>query len=175
MYSHRRPCWDMRHVLTLEAMWMSMVHDVTRNHWKPMVYASAECKGQESYFCMVLTITAVQLRRREVEGFCDDVCLHLTSHSQRWNNLERKTLKRTLKIVIGILRWGSSWVIVTDRGVDGERLSFLCGVGQWKFVGIPNWTYLLLCCLLLEGDHEGADLRVLGGECDWGSWRGVPW
>lgn len=119
----------MRHVLTLEAMWMSIVHDVTRNHWKPMVYASAECKGQESYFYMVLTTTAVQLRRREVEDVCGDVCLHLTSHSQRWSNLERKTLKRTL-IVIGILRWGSSWVIVSDRGVDGERLSFLCGVGQ---------------------------------------------
>lgn len=62
---------------------MSMVHDVTRNHWKPMVYASDECKGQESYFCMVLMTTAVQLKRREVEGFCGDVCLHLTSHSQR--------------------------------------------------------------------------------------------
>lgn len=35
-------------------------------------------------------------------------------------------------------------------------------------MGLPNWTYLLICFLLLEGDHEGADLRVLGGECDWG-------
>lgn len=30
-YCHWRPCWSVWHLLTLEAMWMSVLHAVTRN------------------------------------------------------------------------------------------------------------------------------------------------
>jgi hypothetical protein len=45
------PCGYPWSVLPLEAMWMSIVHAVTRNHVKFMICAAGDCKRQGSFFC----------------------------------------------------------------------------------------------------------------------------
>lgn len=49
-------------------------------------------------------------------------------------HLEQKSLKRTLKTVIRMLKCGSLQLMAFGRGVGGEGLIFPCGAGHWESV-----------------------------------------
>jgi hypothetical protein len=83
-----------------------------------------------------------QWKKRNIEGFRD-------TFSPQSNRLDRKSLKRTLKIVVRMLRCSSSRSRVSGRVMGEERVRFFFffyGAGYWKFAHAPvsicntHWT-----------------------------------
>ena len=68
-----------------------------------------------------------QLRKWDIEGFCDNPYSHLHTNTKISNiiSLDRRTLKRTVKIVMRIMKCSSPHLITSGRGMSGERCSFL--------------------------------------------------
>lgn len=81
----QRPCRGLWHILTLEAMWLSMIYD-TRSHM--YAYDPADCKQQGGFFCSGTDDCRLTVDT-DIEGFCDNPYLH-SAHQKTSNNLDRK-------------------------------------------------------------------------------------
>jgi hypothetical protein len=63
-----------------------------------MLYAPTDCKEQGSIFAVISKIADAWLRKRDMEGFCDNYSYPISKSS----SLSRKQLERTLFVVLFI-------------------------------------------------------------------------
>lgn len=131
---------------------------------KPMIHVPAYCKGKESYFCRCnddcrLTVE----KKRTYTSSVTTLTLPLHRTPQKSNSLGRKTPKRTLKVVLGMLWWRSRQLITSSRVLVGKELSLRgwalracsCSSEYMEYMGNTNWSCLFFF-LFMKGclSHE---------------------
>ena len=95
-----------------------------------MIRAAADCKEQGSFFASAIDVCRLTVENERHRGFCDNLS---PAPSPNRNNLDRKPLKKTRKIVIGMLKCSSSQLMASGGvevrvggrggGVDEQRLN----------------------------------------------------
>lgn len=89
-YCHQQLCWGSWHVLMLEVRWMYMVPAVAR--YQEEVHEPCSCwlERKKESSAVVVMITNLQFKERDVEGFSDNSYTPQTKS----NNLEGKMVLR---------------------------------------------------------------------------------
>lgn len=99
---------------------------------------SLTVKSKEAVFGLVFMTADSQLRKKDIEGFCDN--RYTTPQQTKCNSLDKKLSMRILRIVINMLKCSSLQLMGADWGMDGEGLIFfkgLVGTGFLEFAHVP--------------------------------------
>lgn len=111
---HWRICWGLWHVLTPEIMWLSVVCDVSRNyvqvHNLRASQPSLPVRGKGATYSMELMTEGTPEEHIRLLGQLP---------SPKSNSLVRKSSKRTLKLVMRMMKCRSPDLMASGVGVEG--------------------------------------------------------
>jgi hypothetical protein len=89
-------------------------------HWRPMIHAPTDCEEQGGYFCCDINDCRYTLRAEDMDRFCEDLSSHSLSQS---NTLKGSHWRELLKSVIRMLKYSSSQLVASGRGVGFKEWS----------------------------------------------------
>lgn len=144
-----------------------------------MVHSAAHYKEQGSFFGSGRWL---QTHSWERETWTASVTFLPSPPPLKSNSLDRKPLKRLLKIVLKMLRCSSSQLMTSGRG-GCERIQFSLtvwglgvGPGSDEYTGNTSWTFFHLFCFSSFVSGELTKVEGEPGRMEKGMWSGcIMW